>query len=121
MYDKEFKNTLFADDATFALDGSFKSFNDLINILDAFKSISGIKLYNKKNSVFEYMKQLKFSWSSESAKTLGIAFFSERNRMQEYNLLPKLCEFGTCLKRWGHNKFTLMGKITVVKTLHFQS
>ena len=36
--------------------------------------------------------------------------------MQEYNLLPKLCEFSNCLKRWSHRKLTLMGKITVVKT-----
>ena len=36
--------------------------------------------------------------------------------MQEYNLLPKLCEFSNCFKRWSHRKLTLMGKITVVKT-----
>ena len=36
--------------------------------------------------------------------------------MQEYNLLPKLCELSNCLKRWSHRKLTLMGKITVVKT-----
>ena len=32
IFDEEFKRTLFEDDATFALDGSFKSFNELINI-----------------------------------------------------------------------------------------
>ena len=48
IFDKDFKSTLFADDATFTLDGSFKSFNELINILEAFKSISGSKLNNKK-------------------------------------------------------------------------
>ena len=62
------------------------------------------------------MEHLNFSWSSESAKTLGITFFSESKRMQENNLLPKLCEFSNCLKRWSHRKLTLMGKITVVKT-----
>ena len=36
--------------------------------------------------------------------------------MQEYNLLPTLCEFSNCLKRWSHRKLTLLGKITVVKT-----
>ena len=120
------KSTFFADDATFALDGSLKSFNELINTLEAFKSISGLKLNNKKtsalrigslrNTEIEYMKHLNFSWSSESAKTLGITFFSESKRMQEYNFLPKLCDFSNCLKRWSHRKLTLMGKITVVKT-----
>ena len=51
IFDKEFKSTLFADDATFALDGSLKSFNELINILEAFKSISGLKLNNKKTCI----------------------------------------------------------------------
>ena len=85
IFDKEFKSKLFADDATFALDVFLKSFNGLINILEAFKSISGLKLNNKKTSVLrigslrntqnEYMKQLNFSWSFESVKTLGITFF----------------------------------------------
>ena len=42
IFYKPFKSTLFADDSTFALDGSFKSFIELINILEAFKSISGL-------------------------------------------------------------------------------
>ena len=35
----EFKSTMFADDATFAMDGSLKSFQKLICILDDFKLI----------------------------------------------------------------------------------
>ena len=46
---KNLRVHFFADDATFALDGSLKSFNELINILEAFKSISGLKLNNKNN------------------------------------------------------------------------
>ena len=33
---QEFKKSLFADDASFILDGSFKSFQTLIEILDNF-------------------------------------------------------------------------------------
>ena len=43
----EFKSTMFADDATFALDGTLNSFRELINVLEAFKSVSGLKLNNK--------------------------------------------------------------------------
>ena len=66
IFDKDSKSTLFADDATFALDGSFKSFNELINILETFKSISGLKRNNiqttvlrigsLRNNKIEYMK-----------------------------------------------------------------
>ena len=41
---KEFKSTMFADDATFAMDGSLKSFKKLLKILEDFKLISGLKL-----------------------------------------------------------------------------
>ena len=41
---KEFKSTMFADDATLAMDGSLKSFRKLIYILDNFKLISGLRL-----------------------------------------------------------------------------
>ena len=39
---------MFADDATFALDGTLKSFHELIDVLEAIKSVSGFKLNIKK-------------------------------------------------------------------------
>ena len=49
---KEFKSSLFADDASFLLDGSLISFETLIMILDNFNYISGLKLNSKKMSSF---------------------------------------------------------------------
>ena len=126
LFGNDFKSSMFADDATFALDGTFNSFRGLIDVLEAFKSVSGLKLNNKKNTVLrigslrnatvEYLKHLNFLWTSESAKTLGIVFFAESKIMQEQNLYPKQNDFTNCLKRWQHRKLTLMGKITVIKT-----
>ena len=45
------KKSLFADDASLILDGSFKSFQTLINILDNFSYISGLKVHAKKCQV----------------------------------------------------------------------
>ena len=42
---------MFADDTTFALDVTLNSFRELINVLEAFKSVSGLKLNNKKTTV----------------------------------------------------------------------
>ena len=47
----EVKNTLFADDATFLTDGSEKSFTTLIEVLDNFSYISGLKLNSSKCTV----------------------------------------------------------------------
>ena len=77
---KEFKTTMFADDATFAMDGSLKSFKKLISILADFKLISGLKLNINKTIVLKigslkytdvhHLSNMKFEWTSESAKTL---------------------------------------------------
>ena len=48
---KELRKSLFADDASFILDGSLRSFETLINILDNFANISGLKLNARKCQV----------------------------------------------------------------------
>ena len=72
---------MLADDATFAMDGSIKTFQKFMHILDQYKQISGLKLnINKtiillidslRSSNIKYLRQLKFIWSSESAKAQG--------------------------------------------------
>ena len=47
------KSTMFADDATFAMDGSLKSFKTLISILDDFRLILGFKTKWKLNHYFK--------------------------------------------------------------------
>ena len=48
---KELKSTMFADDATFAMDGSIKPFQKLLCILDDFRLISGLKLNVNKTTI----------------------------------------------------------------------
>ena len=85
---KEFKSTMFADDATFAMNGSLKSFQKLLCILDDFKLISGLKLNVNKTTILrvgslkytniQHLKNLRFLWTSNSAKTLGIIFSNDK-------------------------------------------
>ena len=79
---KEFKTSMFADDASFIMDGSRKSFDTLIYIMDNFTNIYGFKLNAKKCQVLrigplkskpiEFMKHRKFSWNSNEASCLGM-------------------------------------------------
>ena len=81
---EEFKKSLFADDASFILDGSLKSFEQLTDALDNFSYISGLKLNEQKCQVLrigakkqrdlEYLKHRKFRWSSTEATSLGMTF-----------------------------------------------
>ena len=122
---KEFKTSLFADDAAFIMDGSRKSFDTLVNIMDNFSNISGLKLNAKKCQILrigvikhtniEFMKHRKFSWNSEEASCLGMIFKTNKQNVLSSNLEPKVKAFKTCLQQWSHRKLTLMGKIVVIK------
>ena len=120
------KNTCYADDASFILDGPKRSFETLIDILENFSCISGLKLNPKKCQVLrigvikdtniEYLEKTKFQWSSYKAKALGMVFSTNKERSLKFNLDSRIKQFETCLKQWQHRKLTLMGKITVIKT-----
>ena len=115
---EEVKNTLFADDATFLTDGSKKSFETLINVLDNYSFISGLKLNTKKCNVLragslrntdtKYCKNKNFQWNSDSSKALGMVFSNDKNSVIDKNIIPKIQEFKNCLKQWQHRKLTLL-------------
>ena len=128
---QEFKKSLFADDASFILDGSFKSFQTLIEILDNFSYISGLKLNAKNCQVLRigsmskgdvvYLKGRQFQWSSTEASAHGMTFCTNKDNIFRANLEPKITLFEKCLKQWQHRKLTLMGKITVIKIMLSQN
>ena len=70
---------MFADDSTFAMDGSLKSFQKPICILDDFMLISGLRLNVNKTIIlrvgslkftnFQHLANLRFLWTSNLAKT----------------------------------------------------
>ena len=122
---EEFKSSFFADDVSFLLDGSLKSFETLIMTLDNFSCISGLKLSAKKFQVLRigsmirneiiHLKHRKFQWSSTEASSLGMTFTTNKELTFQINLESKVKHFEPCLKQWQHRKLTLMGKITVIK------
>ena len=122
----ELKNTCYADDASFILDGSQKSFETLIDVLENFNFISGLKLNSKKCQVLRigplkntniiFLRKKKFVWSSIEARALGMTFCTNTEDVFKLNLEPKLNQFEVVLKQWQHRKLTLLGKITVIKT-----
>jgi hypothetical protein len=123
---KEIKQTLFADDATYINNGDKKSFERLIEVITEFGKISGLKLNTSKSVVLkigrlksrnvQYARNMNFIWTSECAKTLGVTFYTNYKISNDKNLEPQIVKFKKCLKQWQHRKLTLMGKITVIKT-----
>ena len=120
----EVKQTLFADDATFLNNGSQQSFEKLVDVIEQFGNISGLKLNSNKTIVLKIgtlkdtniKYNTNFKWTSDRAQTLGMTFTNCNEQNKEINIKPKLENFYKCLKQWEHRKLTLMGKITVIKT-----
>ena len=127
VYDNEIKKTLFADDATFITDGSKKSFESLIFTMDNFSYVSGLKLNSSKCKVLRcgsskntniiLLKKRNFEWSSDNAKALGITFHTNHELFIKENIDKKIEEFNNVLKQWQHRKMSILGKITVIKSL----
>ena len=126
VQNKEIKYTAFADDATFLLNGNKSTFESLINLIDKFGTISGLKLnINKsivlrvgslKYSVETFCNNKKFVWTNDRASTLGIVFTNDKNKNIDLNYNPKLEQFQNCLEIWKKHKMSIIGKITVIKT-----
>ena len=122
----EIKQSLFADDATFFNDGNESSYKTLIYSIEEFGKLSGLKVNYSKTLVLQvgYLKEKalklqersRFTWTSSSAKTLGITFFNDSSSFVTTNITPKIQEFKKCLKQWQHRKLTLIGKVSVIKT-----
>ena len=127
IYENEIKKTLFADDATFMTDGTKKSFEALINTLDNFSYASGLKLNSSKcnvlrsgslrNSDILFLKDRNFQWSSDKAKALGVTVHNNKEQFIKENIDKKIEDFDNTLKQWQHKKISLLGKITVIKSL----
>ena len=126
IFEREIKNTAFADDATFMMDGSKSTFKNLMHKIDNFGKISGLKLNSNKSIMLRsgslskskdnFSTDNQFIWTSDHASTLGITFSNDKRMYKEYNLNPKIKEFCNCLNIWKKHNLSIIGKITVIKT-----
>ena len=122
----------FADDTALFLDGSKESFEQCIQILSTFASISGLTinfektiavwLGSKKNSEERYLRDMNFTWDpggeiNSKFKYLGIFFSTNVKNIVNLNYDSKLTEIERLLKVWSKRFLTPFGKITVIKTL----
>ena len=118
----------YADDTTFILDGSPRSLANTLEILDYYADISGLKLnYSKtkvvwigskkfSNTVYHHSRW-KLDWGSSSFKLLGINFDINLSQMITKNYDSKLNEIKNLIKHWQSRKLTVLGKLTIVKTV----
>ena len=70
-----------------------------------------------KGSMFHPLEELGLKWSSNTFKTLGINFSLNTKALYELNFTPKLHQIEQTLNCWWCRSLSLLGKVTVIKSL----
>ena len=123
----EHKITQYADDSEILLEGDRRSFEETINTLDRFGSVSGLLLNtsktisvwlgSRKNSDVRYMQHLNINWNPPRYKILGIWFTNDLDVCIEINFREKIKEMKRLFSIWLKRQITPLGRIAVLKSL----
>jgi len=123
---KEYKLGQYADDTYTLMDGSEESLAETLEILDKFQVASGLKtnvdktkliwLGSAKNSLQTLCPHVKLKWTN-SFKLLGIKFHVNLKDMIDLNYNIKIGEIENMLGAYQKRRLSLLGKVTVIKTL----
>ena len=117
----------YADDTFMILDGGEISLKETLNCFDSFHKLSGLRMNNtktravwigdKKYSDHVICSDANMNWSCSNFRVLGLDFSLDLSKIVDLNFSKKIKDVGNILKSWEHRKLTLLGKITVVKSL----
>ena len=124
---QEIKISLYADDTTLILDGSRASFQNSLQILEFFRAISGLRLNLKKRQALwiganagseeKLCPENDLRWMSDKVKTLGVWLSTDPEIMLKANYEEKITKLEASLGCWELRRLSLLGKITVLKSL----
>ena len=124
---QEIKISLYADDTTLILDGSRASFQNSLQILEFFRAISGLRLNYKKTEALwiganagseeKLCPENDLRWMSDKVKTLGVWLSTDPEIMLKANYEEKITKLKASLGCWELRRLSLLGKITVLKSL----
>ena len=125
--DVEYKLFQFADDMGIFLDGSENSLRNALNLIDQFSKLSGLKpnydktkciwIGSKNGSTIRLCKNITLEWTDEPFTLLGIKFSTNLKDITELNFSDRLNDIQNGISMWKKRNLTVLGKITVVKTI----
>ena len=125
--ENEIKISQYADDTTLILDGSEKSLSEALKTLESFGNLSGLKLNSKKTETLwvgshagsnaTICSEYNFNWKTLKVKALGIWFSIHPEVSANLNFQEKIEKMRNCLGAWALRRLSLIGKISVIKSL----
>ena len=121
---KEIKITQYADDTTVFVKDE-ESVEQLLRLLDEFKSLSGLEINTSKTDAMwlgcwrdKTHTPFNFKWPKEPICALGIYFsYNTEHHANKLNFEEKINNLEKTLNGWKPRKLTLLGRINIVKTL----
>ena len=123
---KETKIAQMADDTTLVLQ-NLTSLQGVMNILRIFEAFAGLKLNKIKSEAMwlgskKYCKMAPYNlkWVKE-VHSLGICFSYDNDMMDRKNFIERYRAFDRILNFWAQRNLSLMGRITILKSLAFST
>ena len=119
---EEIKISQFADDTTIFMDGSESSLQQILNILEVFGSLSGLKM-NMSKTKMVWIGQRKYSkeklccasalnWGTNFFTLLGIDFDVNLQNIPAHNYSKALTRVEEIISAWNKRALTPLGKTT---------
>ena len=125
--ENEIKVSQYADDTTLILDGSKESLICALQVLENFILVSGVKLNNRKTEALwigaykdrgdKLCPGKNLKWIKQKGKAVGVWFSTNPEQVLEANYANKLAKVSNSLGCWELRRLSLLGKITVLKSL----
>ena len=120
---EEIKTSMYADDTTVFVQDT-DSISQLVNMLERFRSISGLQVSTSKTEAmwlgcWKDKRDTPFNlkWPDEPICALGVFFSYDKARADKLNFDDKLRNMERVLNVWKCRKLTLIGRINIGKTL----
>ena len=124
---REHRISQFADDTTLFIAYNERNLRLCMEILEEFYLISGLKINVDKTKVVKFgrnrdssdilCQDLKLIWTNNFT-SLGISYdVTDLINITSINIEPKLMEIETLIRMWRTRNLTLIGKITLIKSL----
>lgn len=126
--DTEYKISQYADDTSLFTNGSPETLDGILRELDFFADISGLNInFSKTKMVWIGSKKFsketfhhsiwKLDWNNTNFDLLGIKFSVNLDDMINLNYNVKLDDIKKLIKQWKLRKLTILGRLTVIKSL----
>ena len=119
---EETKLLQYADDTTAVL-ADTNSATILFQLLDLFKSISGLKINSTKTEGMQIgsskenkVKPFGIKWPNEPIKALGVYFTYDPKLLKEKNFIERLDSIKKLINIWSSRGLSVYGKVTIIKS-----